>query len=86
MELLHGLQLTGDALLCSYRDPNLSETLKAYKELPGYLRHFDISEREMTKYVIKPWLLAETQLTPSMKGKELWLCALPGKPMMTDRK
>ena len=69
----------GDALLCSYRDPNLSETLKAYKELPEYLRHFDISEREMTKYVIGTMAPAETQLTPSMKGERAMVMRFTGQ-------
>ena len=69
----------GDALLCSYRDPNLSETLKAYKELPEYLRHFDVSEREMTKYVIGTMAPAETQLTPSMKGERAMVMRFTGQ-------
>jgi Zn-dependent M16 (insulinase) family peptidase len=59
----------GDSVLCSYRDPNLKETLGVYKELPNYLRNFDISEREMTKYVIGTMAASETQLTPPMKGQ-----------------
>lgn len=62
-------QTNGDALLCSYRDPNLAETLNVYKELPDYLRKFEITEREMTKYVIGTMAAAETPLTPSMKGE-----------------
>ncbi|WP_299145047.1 insulinase family protein [uncultured Dialister sp.] len=59
----------GTAILCSYRDPNLAETLKAYEDLPAYLENLTLSDREMTKYVIGTMAAAETQLTPSMKGE-----------------
>lgn len=61
--------LNGNSLLCSYRDPNLSETVAVYKELADYLRTFDVSDREMTKYVIGTMAAAEIQYTPFMKGE-----------------
>lgn len=63
----------GNAMLCSYRDPNLAETLEIYKNLPSYLETFTLSEREMTKYVIGTMAAFETQLTPSMKGERAFL-------------
>lgn len=68
----------GNAILCSYRDPNLAETLATYTELPEYLEKFDLSEREMTKYVIGTMAAFETQLTPSMKGDRAFLNKLTG--------
>lgn len=68
----------GNALLCSYRDPNLSETVKAYRELPEYLRNFSVSEREMTKYVIGTMAACETQLTPYMLAERAVLLKLSG--------
>ena len=59
----------GTAMLCSYRDPNLKETLEAYKGLPEYLETLELSDREMTKYVIGTMAASEIQLTPSMKGE-----------------
>ena len=59
----------GTSILCSYRDPNLKETLEAYKGLPEYLAHLELSDREMTKYVIGTMAASEIQLTPSMKGE-----------------
>lgn len=49
--------------LCSYRDPNLAETLKVYEELPDYLSALVLSEREMTKYVIGTMAAEEIQFT-----------------------
>lgn len=68
----------GNAILCSYRDPNLAETLATYTELSEYLEKFDLSEREMTKYVIGTMAAFETQLTPSMKGDRAFLNKLTG--------
>ena len=42
----------GNMIFCSYRDPNLVETLNVYKELPEYLRQFTLTDREMRKYII----------------------------------
>lgn len=68
----------GTAILCSYRDPNLAETLKAYEDLPAYLENLTLSNREMTKYVIGTMAAAETQLTPSMKGERAIVHYLSG--------
>lgn len=70
--------LNGNALICSYRDPNLRETIDAYKEAADYLRHFTISDREMTKYVIGTMAPAETQYTPFMKGEQAMMFRLCG--------
>lgn len=68
----------GTSLFCSYRDPNLKETLEAYKGLPEYLETLELSEREMTKYVIGTMAADEIQLTPSMKGERAMLHYLNG--------
>ena len=59
----------GNALFCSYRDPNLTETLSAYQGIPEYLENLELSEREMTKYVIGTMAPEETSLTPFMRGE-----------------
>ena len=68
----------GNAVLCSYRDPNLAETLKVYEELPDYLSALVLSEREMTKYVIGTMAAEEIQLTPFMKGERALAYYLTG--------
>ena len=54
---------------CSYRDPNLVETLSVYDEAEKYLKEFEPDEREMTKYIIGTISKLDTPLTPSMKGE-----------------
>ncbi len=58
----------GTGILCSYRDPNLKETLDVYQGVPEYLETLELSDREMTKYVIGTMAADEIQLTPVMKG------------------
>lgn len=68
----------GTAILCSYRDPNLAQTIRAYEELPAYLENLTLSDREMTKYVIGTMAADEIQLTPSMKGERAMVHYLSG--------
>ena len=68
----------GNSELCSYRDPNLAETICVYKELPEYLENLVLSEREMTKYVIGTMAASEIQLTPFMKGERAMTHYLTG--------
>jgi Zn-dependent M16 (insulinase) family peptidase len=59
----------GNMYFCSYRDPNLKETLKIYDEAEGYISGFSTDRREMTKYVIGTVSGLDAPLTPSMKGE-----------------
>jgi len=59
----------GTMYFCSYRDPNLKETLDVYNHAPIYLRSFDADEREITKYIIGTISKLDHPLTPSMKGE-----------------
>lgn len=58
----------GSMSLVSYRDPNLSRTLSVYRGIPEYIEHFDISEREMTDYIISVIGAVDTPLSPSLWG------------------
>lgn len=58
----------GNFVLCSYRDPNLTETLKVYEELSQYLQKLAISDREMRKYIIGTMSGLDVTLTPSLRG------------------
>ena len=58
----------GLLLFTSYRDPNLSETLRVYDEVADYLKNFTASEREMTKSIIGTISTLDVPMTPQMKG------------------
>lgn len=59
----------GNLTFGSYRDPNLKETLSVFDATADYLRKFDASEREMTKYIIGTMSTADMPLTPKMRGE-----------------
>ncbi len=63
------LDRNGTLLLASFRDPNLKETLEAFDQTGAFLRGFDPSPREMTKYIIGTISDLDRPLTPSMKGE-----------------
>ena len=52
----------------SYRDPNLKETLDVFDKTADYLAAFDVSEREMVKFIIGTISTLDTPLTPQLKG------------------
>ena len=58
----------GNMIFCSYRDPNLLETLDVYKELPQYLRDFTLTDREMRKYIIGTMSSLDLPMTPALCG------------------
>jgi Zn-dependent M16 (insulinase) family peptidase len=58
----------GDMVFVSYRDPNLTETLKVFEETGDYLRCFEADSRDMTKYIIGTISGMDTPLTPSQRG------------------
>jgi hypothetical protein len=64
-----GFDRYGNLYFTSYRDPNLQETLNVYNRAEDYVRSFNGSEREMTKYIIGTISRMDTPLTPSMKGE-----------------
>ena len=59
----------GEGAFTSYRDPNLSASLQAYKDAAQFLRDFDADEREITKTIIGTISGLDTPLTPNMKGR-----------------
>ncbi len=60
---------TGGMFFGSYRDPNLKNTLDVFNSTADFLRNFDVSEREMDKYIIGTMSRVDKPLTPSIKGQ-----------------
>ena len=58
----------GDVSFSSYRDPHLTRTKDVFEKTADYLEHFDVSERDMTKYVIGTMGLIDTPRTPAQEG------------------
>lgn len=53
----------------SYRDPNLVKTLETFDGTADFLKDFNISDREMDKYIIGTLSKIDKPLTPSIKGQ-----------------
>ena len=58
----------GFMVFASYRDPNLAETFAVLDETADYVRTFDVSDREMDKFIIGTMSGVDTPLTSQMKG------------------
>ena len=59
---------TGQCHLVSYRDPNLTETLDIFNNARDYISSFEVSERDMTKFIIGAVSALDTPLTPKSSG------------------
>lgn len=60
---------SGSMFFGSYRDPNLKGTLEVFDKTADFLKNFDVSDREMDKYIIGTMSKIDHPLTPSIKGQ-----------------
>ena len=58
----------GDGYFVSYRDPKLEKTNEIYEGITDYLRTFDVSDRDMTKYIIGTISNIDQPMNPVAKG------------------
>lgn len=63
-----GFARTGAGYLVSYRDPHLRETDEIFRGISGYLREFDVDERDMVKFIIGTVRSMDMPLTPRAEG------------------
>ena len=77
---------SGNVTLCSYRDPNIVETLQAYDGLPSFIKNIDLNSRELDKAIIGT--LSDMQLPTSSykKGKVAIGYHLIGKTKLDRQK
>ena len=59
----------GACYIVSYRDPKVKETLDTYDGVSNYLDNFDVSNREMQKYIIGTVRKLDTPIGNSSKGE-----------------
>jgi len=64
-----GISRNGFLYCCSYRDPNLEQTLKAYDKTGEFLRGFQCSPREFDKFIIGTISNLDMPLTPATQGR-----------------
>ena len=58
----------GEAYMMSYRDPNLEKTMEVYEGVVEYLENFDVSDRDMNKFIIGTMSSLDRPMNPSAKG------------------
>ncbi len=78
----------GSAYMMSYRDPNLEKTNQVFEESVGYTESFEVSERDMTKYIIGTISNLDTPLNPNAKGARsmgAWLMGLDYEMVQRER-
>ena len=79
---------TGNVYLVSYRDPNLEKTNEIFEKSVDYTESFDVSERDMTKYIIGTVSSMDTPLTPNAKGARsmsAWMTGLTPEDVQKER-
>ncbi len=59
---------SGNVSFYSYRDPNLADTISAYDASVQFVKDFNPSEREMTKYIIGAVAASDKPKSPSAKA------------------
>lgn len=76
---MSGFSRTGEGYFASYRDPNLRKTLEVYRGVVEYLRTFQVTERDMTKYIIGTISNLDQPMMPAAAGDRsmnLHMCGL----------
>ncbi|MCR5742455.1 MAG: insulinase family protein [Lachnospiraceae bacterium] len=68
----------GAVRFSSYRDPKLSETNSVFDGAPEAIAKLDISERDLTKYILGAINELDTPMTPSRKGDTSFRAYLSG--------
>lgn len=85
---MSGFSKNGDAHFVSYRDPNLVKTNEIFEGAAEYIRNFDVSDRDMLKFVIGTMGDLDTPLTPSAKGAKsfmAYMCNLTEEDFQKER-
>jgi Zn-dependent M16 (insulinase) family peptidase len=59
----------GNISFVSYRDPHLKRTNEVFEKTVDYLKNFDISDRDMTKYIIGTIGMIDVPKTPAQEGQ-----------------
>lgn len=58
----------GFAFFSTYRDPHLRNSIEVFEKAADYIRKFDVSDRDMTKFIIGTISDIDTPLTPKAEG------------------
>lgn len=73
-----GFKQDGLAYFVSYRDPKLKETNDIYEGVYDYLQKFEVSDRDMTKYMIGAIGGIDVPLNPAAVGSRSYMAYMMG--------
>lgn len=65
---MSGFSRNGDMYMVSYRDPNLKKTNEIYEGAADYIRNFNVSDRDMLKFIIGTIGEVDAPQNPAAKG------------------
>lgn len=85
---MSGFSKNGDSHFVSYRDPNLVKTNEVFEGAARYVRNFDVSDRDMLKFVIGTMGELDAPLTPSARGSRAfmaYMCNLTEEDFQKER-
>ncbi|MBO5551001.1 MAG: insulinase family protein, partial [Lachnospiraceae bacterium] len=60
---------TGVAYFSTYRDPHIKNSIRVFEDAADYIRRFDVSGRDMTKFIIGTVSDLDTPMTPKTEGQ-----------------
>ncbi len=69
---------SGEGCFSSYRDPNLKDSYRIFKEAGDYVRNLKISERDLKRYIIGAISNLDLPLSPAGKGSYSLNCYFGG--------
>lgn len=81
-------EMSGNAYFVSYRDPGLKNTLQVFNGISEFVKNFDISDREMRKYIIGTISGLDQPLSPEQAGQrnaELYFRNIKPEIMQRER-
>lgn len=68
----------GESYFCSYRDPNLGQTIGVFEKAAEFIANYQADERTMTKYIIGAISDLDVPLTAAGKGQRSKNCYFGG--------
>ena len=74
--VMNGFSTNGNAYFVSYRDPNLENTIKVFKDAYEYIENLELDDRTILQYIIGTLSDVDIPFTPSTKGAYSLKCYL----------
>lgn len=80
------VDMNGDVMFSSYRDPKLHETFAVFEDTVSFISEMQYDEQELTKFIIGTIGSMDYPLSPSQKGETDFIRLLTGYTQMDMQK